>query len=158
MSKFVDNKTEYRQNINYRLEKGFVPILKAESTGRSCFWNIETSNHHGPFVQHHKIQVVYSGTLPAVKSGVFLILEKLLSCHPYLPGLVHGFLRIALHLIAGMVCYLCDGLFEDGSRLSDRQRRVQIRLALKISNKMREKQNKTKAQKYFQFAKMPLQP
>lgn len=79
---------------------------------------------------------------PAAKSGVFLILEKLLSCHPYLPGLVHGFLWIALHLVAGMVRDLCDGLFEDRSCLSDRQRCVQIRLPLKFSNKRKEKQNK----------------
>lgn len=104
----------------------------------------QTSNRHGPFVQHHKFQVVYSGTLPAAKPGVFLTLEKLLSCNPYLPGLLHGFLWIALHLVAGMVRDLRDGLFEDRSRLSDRQRRVQIRLPLKFSNKRREKQNKTK--------------
>lgn len=42
----------------------------------------------------------------------------------YLPGLVHSLLRVRLHLVVGMICYLGDRLLEDGRRLPNWQRCV----------------------------------
>lgn len=85
-------------------------------------WEVsEIRNCQGVFVQHHKIKVDYFGILPVANPGV---------SQPYLPGLVHSFLGVTLHLVAGVVCDLCDRLFEDRGCLSHRQGSVQIRLAL----------------------------
>lgn len=50
---------------------------------------------------------------------------------PHLPGLLHGLLRVALHLVAGVVGDLGHWLLEDGRCLPDREGRVQVGLALR---------------------------
>lgn len=107
---------------------GFVLILRAGSTAIHCFWKIslysevsDIRNCQGVFVQHHKIKADYFGILPVTNPGV---------SQPYLPGLVHSFLGVTLHLVAGVVCDLGDRLFEDRRCLSHGQGCVQIRLAL----------------------------
>lgn len=113
---------------NERLGMGFVLILRVGSTATHCFWKIflnsevsEIRNCQRVFVQHHKIK--------ADDFGILLVANPRVS-QPYLPGLVHSFLGVTLHLVAGVVCDLCDGLLEDRGCLSHRQGCVQIRLAL----------------------------
>lgn len=101
----------------------------------------EPLNCLGLVIQHHRTEVVYAGSLPAAIPGVSQFWSG--RHKPHLPGLVHGFLRIALHLIAGVVCDLGDRLLEDGGCLSDGQGSVQVRLALKIQTEGGEKPTRT---------------